>query len=102
MNDEKRRQILSTALRVFWKHGFRRVNMKEIAEAAGISRPGLYLYFKTKEEVFTEAIKYYADVLLAEIDRGMERGRTRAGSSRRPPSTSPATPSSTATRSSCV
>jgi AcrR family transcriptional regulator len=76
MDEAKRRQILSTALRVFWKYGFRRVNMKEIAEAAGISRPGLYLYFKTKEEVFTEAIKHYADVQLEEIDRGIGRKKT--------------------------
>jgi TetR/AcrR family transcriptional regulator of autoinduction and epiphytic fitness len=78
MVEEKRRQIISTALGLFWKYGFRRVNMKEIAEAAGISRPGLYLYFRTKEAVFSEAIKHYAEDLLEEIDRGMQGHMTPA------------------------
>jgi AcrR family transcriptional regulator len=76
MDDEKRRQIVAAAIKVFWKHGFRRVNMKEIAEAAGISRPGLYLYFRTKEAVFKAAITQWGDTLLEEIERGIGRKKT--------------------------
>jgi AcrR family transcriptional regulator len=76
MPDEKRSQIVAAAINVFWKHGFRRVNMTEIAEAAGISRPGLYLYFRTKEDVFKAAIRQWGDALLDEIRSGIGRKRT--------------------------
>jgi AcrR family transcriptional regulator len=71
MSDERREHILSTALEAFSRHGYRRVNMKEIAEAAGISRPGLYLYFKTKEDVYGAAVEQRAEGLLEEIRQGI-------------------------------
>ncbi len=49
--------------------------MKEIAEAADISRQGLYLYFKTKEEVYSAAVEQRAERLLVEI-RQRINGRT--------------------------
>ena len=50
--------------------------MNEIAQAAGISRPGLYLYFSSKEEVFRAAIVQFADGLLEEISRGLHSQQT--------------------------
>jgi TetR/AcrR family transcriptional regulator of autoinduction and epiphytic fitness len=76
MDEEKRRQIVAAAIKVFWKHGFRRVKMRDIAEAAGISRPGLYLYFRTKDDVFKAAITQWGDTLLDEIRRGIGRKKT--------------------------
>ena len=76
MGEEKRSEIVAAAIKVFWKHGFRRVNMKEIAGAAGMSRPGLYLYFRTKQEVFKAAIKQWGDTLLQEIRSGIGRKKT--------------------------
>jgi TetR/AcrR family transcriptional regulator of autoinduction and epiphytic fitness len=50
--------------------------MNEIAEAAGISRPGLYLYFSSKEEVFRAAILQFSDGLLEEITNGLQSRKT--------------------------
>jgi TetR/AcrR family transcriptional regulator of autoinduction and epiphytic fitness len=69
---EKQIHIVAIALSSFFRFGYRRVSMSEIAEAAGISRPGLYLYFKTKEELFCAAIRYHADNLLQKIADGIE------------------------------
>src|ERR1700712_5720853 len=71
MIDEKRRHILGRALEIFFKYGFKRVSMNEIAEAAGISRPGLYLYFQSKEQVFNEAIAHLGGLLIQEISAGL-------------------------------
>jgi AcrR family transcriptional regulator len=51
----KRRQILDGANRVFLTQGFDAASMNEIARAAGVSKGTLYVYFKSKEELF-EAI----------------------------------------------
>lgn len=72
MDIQKKDQILSSALTAFFKYGFKRISMKEIAEFAGISRAGLYLDFKTKEDVFRAAILHYADRLITEIQEGIE------------------------------
>lgn len=71
MDTNKRLDIVTVALQVFFKFGYKRVSMNEIAETAGISRAGLYLYFKSKEEIFNAAIVHHGDVLLAEINKGL-------------------------------
>lgn len=48
----KRALIVEHARDVFAQRGYRAVTMKDIVEACGISRGGLYLYFSSVEEVF--------------------------------------------------
>lgn len=69
MSLAKEEKILDAALRVFVQFGFRRVTMNEIAEEAGISRPGLYLVFKSKEQVFAEVVRRALASHLAEVQR---------------------------------
>ena len=54
---QKRKFILETARKVFVEKGFKRVTMKDIVEACGISRGGLYLYFDNTSQIFTEVMK---------------------------------------------
>ncbi len=51
----KRRQIVDGARRAFLAYGFDAASMNEIAREAGVSKGTLYVYFKSKEELF-EAI----------------------------------------------
>jgi AcrR family transcriptional regulator len=51
----KRRQIIDGACKVFLERGFDAASMGEIGRAAGVSKGTLYVYFKSKEELF-EAI----------------------------------------------
>ena len=44
-SEQKREHILQCAKPVFARKGFRAVTMKDIVEACGISRGGLYLHF---------------------------------------------------------
>lgn len=48
--------ILTTALGLFSKYGFRAVTMDDLAQAAGISKKTLYLHFENKEEVVKEVM----------------------------------------------
>jgi AcrR family transcriptional regulator len=50
--DPKRARILERALKVFLTYGYTRVTMEDIARAAEISRPALYLLFKNKAEIY--------------------------------------------------
>jgi AcrR family transcriptional regulator len=48
----KRRQIIEGAKQVFLAQGFDAASMGEIARVAGVSKGTLYVYFKSKEELF--------------------------------------------------
>ena len=54
---QKRNLILENAKNVFVERGFKNVTMKDIIEASGISRGGLYLYFASTKEIFLEVLK---------------------------------------------
>ena len=69
--DNKRDHLLSAAKGAFLRHGYKRVSMSDIAEAAGISRPALYLVFKSKEEIFRGVYRQWVEGTLAEIGGGV-------------------------------
>jgi AcrR family transcriptional regulator len=50
--DPKRARVLEGAMRVFLTYGYQRVTMEDIARAAEISRPALYLLFKNKADIY--------------------------------------------------
>src|SRR5215467_14104370 len=55
VDNAKRRQIIEGARRMFLAQGFDAASMGSIAREAGVSKGTLYVYFKSKEDLF-EAI----------------------------------------------
>ena len=52
--DDRKELVFDAASDVFAAYGFRRTSMNDIAQAAGISRPALYLLFNNKEDLFRQ------------------------------------------------
>lgn len=52
----KRRQILDGARRIFVETGFDAASMNDIVREAGVSKSTLYVYFRSKEELFEALI----------------------------------------------
>jgi len=52
---DKRLAIGAAAVEQFSKHGFAGTSMADIADAAAMSRPALYQYFRNKEDIFASA-----------------------------------------------
>ena len=50
--DERREQILATAVNLFSRNGFRGTTTKEIARAAGVSEAMVFRHFATKEALY--------------------------------------------------
>lgn len=50
--DPKRARILEGALKVFLAYGYNRTTMDDIARAAELSRPALYLLFRNKTDIY--------------------------------------------------
>lgn len=53
-NNDMESRILEAATKVFIDRGYDGTNMTMIAEAAGIGRPALYYYYRTKDKIFGE------------------------------------------------
>jgi len=66
--DERRRQVVEAGSRLFAEHAFEEISMRQIAEAAGISKPLLYHYFPSKIELFKAAVAERAAELQALIE----------------------------------
>ena len=64
--------MLDAALRTFAGLGFEAASMNSIAAAAGVTKPVLYDYFPSKEELFVAVLESVRDELLA---RGAEVAR---------------------------
>ena len=58
---KRQAHVLETALAVFARHGFGKTSIEDIAKAAGISRQGIYLHFKNKDEIFSASIQKALD-----------------------------------------
>jgi AcrR family transcriptional regulator len=61
----QREAILKAATATFLRYGFRKTSMDDVAQAAGVSRQGLYLYFDTKDLLFREALQYLVSHMIS-------------------------------------
>ena len=71
--EDRPAEITAAAFETFAEKGYASTRVEEVAKRAGISKGLLYLYFKTKEELFKAVIRSVVlprvDALLAEINR---------------------------------
>jgi AcrR family transcriptional regulator len=65
--EEKRRQILDAAVRVFARSGFHTSRVGDIAEEAGVAHGLLYHYFSSKDEVLETIFREQWSVLVDRI-----------------------------------
>ncbi|WP_026129062.1 TetR/AcrR family transcriptional regulator [Nocardiopsis prasina] len=74
MRAATRERVRSAAVRLFARQGFAAVNMRQIAEEAGISTGSIYRHFSTKEELFEELVAEAATGMgaVVELFRGSE------------------------------
>jgi AcrR family transcriptional regulator len=54
--DERRRQLIEAGAALFAEHAYEEISMRDIARAAGVSKPLLYHYFPSKIDLFKAAV----------------------------------------------
>lgn len=75
--DERRIELLTAALHVFARYGYKKTSMDEVARAAGLSRQGLYLHFPSKDALFRDLVAFV-------LDRSLGAGRAALAAPGRP------------------
>jgi len=66
---EKRKYILDNFLDLVAEQGFNRVTLKDVAKKSGLTKSGVYYYFKSKEDLLLETI----NLMYTEIKALMEK-----------------------------
>lgn len=61
--DPRAAAILEAAFQTFFQYGVKRATMDDIARAAGMSRPALYLVYKNKADIFRACVTSMMDEL---------------------------------------
>jgi len=69
-----RERILRTARGLYGRHGFARVSMREVAAAAGVTKPALYYHFRDKESLFEECLEEFNAELSDTVHEAARRG----------------------------
>lgn len=66
--DDKRRAILNRSAELFSEHGYDRASMNKIAEACRVSKANLYHYYKDKEALLFDVIRFHLEELLEVVE----------------------------------
>jgi AcrR family transcriptional regulator len=69
LSEWRHSEVLQAARRIFAHHGYSAANVEDIAREAGMAKGTIYLYFKSKEEVFAAVLAHDIESL---TDRTVE------------------------------
>ncbi|MBZ6141174.1 TetR/AcrR family transcriptional regulator [Streptomyces olivaceus] len=75
----REQQMLDAAVSVFGQRGYMAASMDEIAELAGVSKPLVYLYLNSKDDLFTACIRREARALTDAVRAGVRPGLSADG-----------------------
>jgi len=64
--EKRRKQILDVATSLFYRNGYERTGIRDIASAVGIKTGSLYYYFRGKEEILTEIMSSSLKAVISE------------------------------------
>jgi AcrR family transcriptional regulator len=70
---KRKQETLEAALRLLAQHGYASLNMDDLAEEVGISKPTLYQYFNSKEDLIAQAILSLYEKIEGRLDALAER-----------------------------
>jgi AcrR family transcriptional regulator len=66
--EEKRLAVLRTAARMFNEKGFHATSLDEVAEALHVSKPTVYYYVKSKDEILFECVRLGLEMVVRAAD----------------------------------
>ncbi|MBQ4768541.1 TetR family transcriptional regulator [Pectobacterium versatile] len=71
-----REKALEKATLLFWRKGFSATSMSDLTAAMGIGSPSLYAAFGSKEALYAETLRYYAEHCGPRVWAGFDSART--------------------------
>jgi len=72
-------ELLEAARRVFAEKGFHEATVDDVAEEAGVAKGTVYLYYRSKRDLYWAALKHGISSMHAETRRRMQQENTIEG-----------------------
>lgn len=72
----RRRDIVLAARECFFKRGFENTTIQQIADRVELSTGTIYLYFKSKEEIYISILEEGLDIMLGLFQAAIKAGNT--------------------------
>jgi AcrR family transcriptional regulator len=76
LSEWRHQEVIEAACRIFARQGYAATNVEDIAKEAGMAKGTIYLYFKSKEEVFTAVLARDLESLTTKTIEGMSAVET--------------------------
>jgi AcrR family transcriptional regulator len=73
LDEQKRMKILAAAAELFAAHPFHKVLLSDVAEAAGVGKGTLYIYFKNKEDLYLSVLYSGFTQLVERMQRRLDQ-----------------------------
>ena len=70
--DPMRERILRATFKVLSRHGYGKLNLSDVAAQAAISRPTLYKFFSSKDELLSAFSQFELQLLQEDLGRAIE------------------------------
>ncbi len=71
----KKEKILEASMKIFFREGFHKAKISEIAEEARIGKGTVYEYFDSKEQLFEETVRNYVDSYCMKLAQIVEKNQ---------------------------
>jgi AcrR family transcriptional regulator len=75
LDEQKRLKILAAAAELFAAHPFHKVLLSDVAEAAGVGKGTLYIYFKNKEDLYLSVLYSGFAQLVERMQRRLDQNQ---------------------------
>ncbi|GET31826.1 TetR family transcriptional regulator [Prolixibacter bellariivorans] len=72
MKEETRCNILNVAKRLFAQQGIGKTTMMDVAHASGLGRRTLYMYYKTRDELYRAVVKSEIELIISRLQDVMK------------------------------
>ena len=70
--EERKQEILETAIRLFAQNGFEKTSISDIAREIGVAQGLCYRYFPSKDVLFQTALDEYANMLISKMTKDID------------------------------
>jgi AcrR family transcriptional regulator len=65
---QTRQRVIDAAYGLFWRQGFLRVSMDQIAERASVTKRTLYQHFRSKDDLIAAALTHSSELAMTRLE----------------------------------